>query len=112
VSSDNRETPPVLEQATKLEDLFYRSTGMLEIIWGAESPETETRKVPCERCGILIPEMASSKVDLSVLRYAVYSGSEKVEYGDKRVSALCQSETQANVLIKGMWPESGYWEKL
>lgn len=42
--------------------------------------------------------------------YAVYSGSEKFEYGDKSISALCQSETQAEILSKEMWPDSGYWE--
>lgn len=46
-----------------------------------------------------------------VYPYAVYSGSEKFEYGPKSVSALCQSPEQAEAMIKGMWPESGYFEK-
>ena len=45
------------------------------------------------------------------LPYRVYSGSEKFDYGDKHISALCQSPEQADALIKAMWPGSGYWEK-
>jgi hypothetical protein len=44
--------------------------------------------------------------------YAVYSGSEKYEYGPKRISAFTESQAQAEALIERMWPESGYWELL
>ena len=41
---------------------------------------------------------------------AIYSGSEKFDYGDKKASALCQSSAQAEAMIAGMWPD-GYWER-
>lgn len=44
------------------------------------------------------------------LVYAVYSGSEKLDLGPKRITALCSSQKQAEVLIAGMWPGYGYWE--
>jgi hypothetical protein len=44
------------------------------------------------------------------LPFAVFSGREKYEYGAKRIAALCESQAQAEALIRNMWPTSGYWE--
>lgn len=45
------------------------------------------------------------------LWYVVYSGSEKVDLGDKRPACFCQSRVQAEHMIE-LWPGTGYWEKL
>ena len=44
-------------------------------------------------------------------RFAVYSGCEKFDYGDKHISVLCRSEEQAKHMAK-FWEGSGYYEKL
>jgi hypothetical protein len=45
------------------------------------------------------------------MKFAVYSGSEKLDIGDKRISCLCESEAQANHMA-AFWAPYGYYEPL
>lgn len=45
------------------------------------------------------------------LDFAVYSGSEKLDLGPKRVSCLCRSEEQARHMA-AFWGPHGYYERL
>jgi hypothetical protein len=47
----------------------------------------------------------------TTMHFAVYSGSEKLEYGDKRLSCLCESEAQAQHMAK-FWAPWGYYEAI
>lgn len=46
------------------------------------------------------------------LKYAVFSGSEKLDLGDKCAVALTSSQAQAEGLIKVLWPSFGYWQEI
>lgn len=45
------------------------------------------------------------------LKYAVFSGSEKLDYGTKRPEALVSSREQAAYMAK-FWGEFGYYEPI
>ena len=48
---------------------------------------------------------------LGRMKYAVFSGSEKFDYGDKRASVLCEYESHAKHMA-AFWGASGYYEPL
>lgn len=52
-----------------------------------------------------------ASIDPAKYSYLVYSGSEKWDLGDARVTAFCASREQAEALILGMWPGTGYWRR-
>ena len=52
-------------------------------------------------------------IDPSLYLFAVYAGSENIDLGPKGdPQALCQTKTQAEALIKALWPGFGYYTTL
>lgn len=45
------------------------------------------------------------------MRFAVYSGSEKLDLGEPRISCFCSSKDQAEHMA-GFWNGFGYWKEI